>query len=251
MSRWIANLLGLSIVGVLAVATWGGFGVSRHIIVAVDKWGNSAPDLKPTLTTLNRPCGIRNVKSNANYSTFYSEGSLMPCGTLAEVATSVVKAGDAVVQTQLVERTTAPHVTAAMDTLNDSAQKLGGTADNLSGTATALTGTANAATGTLTAATTTIQTAGTTIAAFQPVLGHLNASSADLDAFLKGRMLTETLPDIAANLKITTGNVAEMTTDSATWYHKWLHPDKKKLTFVGGVDATTLWIHSHILPPLF
>ena len=245
MSRWIANLLGLSIVGVLAVATWGGFGVSRHIIAAIDRWGDAAPDLAPTiakvnqaLDTTNAPCAIK--------------GSNQPCrGTLGLLNKTIKDTGDAIIETQLQERSTAPHITAAMDTLNDSAQKLGGTADSLSGTATALTGTANAATGTLTAATTTIQTAGTTIAAFQPVLGHLNASSADLDAFLKGRMLTETLPDIAANLKITTGNVAEMTTDSATWYHKWLHPDKKKLTFVGGVDATTLWIHSHILPPLF
>jgi hypothetical protein len=236
--RIIPTTIGVVSAALLGLTVWGCFGISHHLIVAVDKWGNAAPDLKPTiakvnqaLDTTNAPCAIK--------------GSNQPCrGTLGLLNKTIKDTGDAIIETQLQERSTAPHITAAMDTLNNSAQKLGGTADNLSGTATALTGTANAATRTLTTAT-------TTIAAFQPVLGHLDASSADLDAFLKGKMLTKTLPDIAVNLKITTGNVAEMTTDSATWYHKWLHPDKKKLTFVGGVDATTLWIHSHILPPLF
>ena len=174
--------IGVVSAALLGLTVWGACGLARHVIIAVDKWGDAAPDLKPTLATLNRPCGFRNVKSSANYSTFYSEGSLMPCGTLAEIATSVVKAGDAVVQTQLVERATTPHITAAMDTLNQSAAKLGGTADSL-------TETAHAATGTLEAATDTIGEGKRTIAAAQPLLAQLTANGASLQA------TTDTLND--------------------------------------------------------
>ena len=181
----------------LGVTVWGAIGLTNHIIVAVDKWGNSAPDLKPTLATLNRPCGIRNVKSSANYSTFYSEGSLMPCGTLAEVATSVVKAGDAVVQTQLVERATTPHVTSAMDQFGAAAVHLSGTADNLSITAQSLTGTADAATGTLTAATDTLGEGKRTIAAAQPLLAAYTQSGNDMDALLKRKAIGDLLDNLA------------------------------------------------------
>ncbi len=174
--------IGVVSAALLGLTVWGACGLARHVIIAVDKWGDAAPDLKPTLATLNRPCGFRNVKSSANYSTFYSEGSLMPCGTLAEIATSVVKAGDAVVQTQLVERATTPHITAAMDTLNQSATKLGGTADSL-------TETAHAATGTLEAATDTIGEGKRTIAAAQPLLAQLTANGASLQT------ATDTLND--------------------------------------------------------
>ena len=113
----------------------------------------------------------------------------------------------------------------------------------LSGTATALTGTAQAATA-------TIQTAGTTIAAFQPVLGHLDASSADLDAFLKGKMLTKTLPDIAMNFDTATGNFAATTADVRSQVYKWTHPSKKKLTFWTATEAGGDYAR-HFMPSLF
>jgi hypothetical protein len=183
MNRWISNTLGIVLIAAVASGIYGAWGGWRQVLVAVDHWGNAAPDLKPTLATLNRPCGIRNVKSSANYSTFYSEGSLMPCGTLAEIATSVVKAGDAVVQTQLVERATTPHVTAAMDQFGMAAQHLSGTADSLKGTADALTGTAQGATATLAESQRTIKAA-------QPLLAQLTANGASLQA------TTDTLNDV-------------------------------------------------------
>ena len=163
-------------VALTAITVWGACGLTRHVIIAVDRWGDAAPDLKPTLANFNRPCGIRNVKSSANYSTFYSEGSLMPCGTLAEISTSVVKAGDAVVQTQLVERTAQPHIISAMD-------EFGQTAKHLSSTADALTGTAQGATDTL-------AEGKRTIAAVQPLLAQLTANSASLQT------TTDTLNDV-------------------------------------------------------
>ena len=174
----------------LGVTVWGAIGLTNHIIVAVDKWGNSAPDLKPTLATLNRPCGIRNVKSSANYSTFYSEGSLMPCGTLAEVATSVVKAGDAVVQTQLVERATTPHVTAAMDQFGAAAVHLSGTADALSKTASAGAQTLNALTVDEIALKQPIESA-------NYVILKAGNSVDDFDALLKRKAIGDVLDNLA------------------------------------------------------
>ena len=197
MTKPLQYCIGVVSAALLGLTVWGAFGISRHLIVAVDKWGSSAPDLKPTLATLNRPCGIRNVKSSANYSTFYSEGSLMPCGTLAEVATSVVKAGDAVVQTQLVEHATTPHVTAAMDQFGAAAVHLSETADNLSITAQSLTGTAKAATGTLTAATDTLGEGKRTIAAAQPLLAAYTQSGNDMDALIKRKAIGDLLDNLA------------------------------------------------------
>ncbi len=107
----------------------------------------------------------------------------MPCGTLAEISTSVVKAGDAVVQTQLVERTTQPHIISAMDEFGQTAKHLSSTADSLKGTADALTGTAQGATDTL-------AEGKRTIAAVQPLLAQLTANSASLQT------TTDTLNDV-------------------------------------------------------
>ena len=193
------------------------------------KWGDGGAQafagLNAALDNLNRPC---------------SPG---PCGLLPNGTKTETKISDAIVQTQLVERATTPHVTAAMDQFGMAAQHLSGTADSLKGTADALTGTANAATA-------TIQTAGTTIAAFQPVLGHLDASSADLDAFLKGKMLTKTLPDIAMNFDTATGNFAATTADVRSQVYKWTHPSKKKLTFWTATEAGGDYAR-HFMPSLF
>ena len=105
-----------------------------------------------TFDNLNRPCAPG------------------PCGLLPNATKVETKVGDAIVTTQLQERTTAPHVIAAMDTFNTAAQKLGTTADILSGTATALTGTATAATATLSEGKRTIAAAQPLLAAFTQAL---------------------------------------------------------------------------------
>ena len=154
---------------VLGLAVWGCWGAWHHIVVAVDHWGNAAPDLKPTLDHLNRPC----------------KGPAGPdaCGTLAQINKTVITAGDAIVQTQLVERTTTPHVTAAMDQFGTAAVHLSSTADSLAETAHAATGTLDAATGTLAEGQRTIK-------AVQPLLSQLTANGASLQA------TTDTLNDV-------------------------------------------------------
>jgi hypothetical protein len=178
-----------------------------------------------TFDNLNRPCAPG------------------PCGLLPNGTKVETKVGDAIVTTQLQERTTAPHVIAAMDTFNTAAQKLGSTADSLSGTATALTGTA-------TAATATLSEGKRTIAAFQPVLAGLTEATGSINGFLKGQMLTKTLPEIAVNLDATTGSLAGTAADVRSEVFKWTHPSKKKLGFWGGTWAGIQAVHK-LEPPIF
>ena len=174
-----------------------------------------------TFDNLNRPCAPG------------------PCGLLPNATKVETKVGDAIVTTQLQERTTAPHVIAAMDTFNTAAQKLGTTADSLSGTATALTGTA-------TAATATITTAGTTVAAFQPVLAAFTQDGKDLDTRINDPHVTA----LVAHLVGMSASGDKMLADAQWKTHQLLHPDKVKLGFWGGTWAGIQAVHK-LEPPLF
>jgi len=127
--------------------------------------------------------------------------------------------------------------------LHLTAQAAARTADSLSGTATALTGTA-------TAATATLSEGKRTIAAFQPVLAGLTEATGSINGFLKGQMLTKTLPEIAVNLDATTGSLAGTAADVRSEVFKWTHPSKKKLGFWGGTWAGIQAVHK-LEPPLF
>ena len=180
----------VGVIALTALFVWGGCGLTKHVIVAVDKWGDSAP--KPVVDALVRPCAPG------------------PCGTLATVNKAVTKIGDAVVTTQIQERKTAPHVIAAMDTLNDSAAKLGWTAD-------ALTRTGNAATESAAALTTSLQTANETIGAAQAPLRAFNRDAEDLDALLKRQAIRQIL-DHAAGI---TQHADSILADGSRVSKKW------------------------------
>ena len=157
----------VSSAALLGLAVWGCFGLNHHLIVALDKWGDAAPDLNPTLDAI-----------------------IGPRGTLHEINKATVKIGDAIVTTQLQERTAAPHVTAAMD-------QFGAAAVHLSETADALSKTAQAGTGTLQAATDTLGEGKRTIAAAQPLLVSYTRAGDDLDALLKRKAIGDVLDNLA------------------------------------------------------
>jgi hypothetical protein len=206
--RPVSTTIGIVSAALLSLTVWGGIGLTNHIIIAVDRWGNAAPDLKPTLDAISGPRG-----------------------TLHEVNKAAVKIGDAIVQTQLVERATTPHVTAAMDQFGMAAQHLSGTADSLKGTADALTGTAKAATVTLTAATGAIQTltidartANDLLVQLKPLIASYTATGNDLDISVKtfnGLMASP-------NVTIMLANGAQFTTTAVQLEQKLaqctLHP---------------------------
>jgi hypothetical protein len=174
-----------------------------------------------TFDNLNRPCAPG------------------PCGLLPNGTKVETKVGDAIVTTQLQERTTAPHVIAAMDTFNTAAQKLGSTADSLSGTATALTGTA-------TAATATLSEGKRTIAAFQPVLAAFTQDGKDLDTRINDPHVTA----LVAHLVGMSASGDLMLADVQWKTHQLLHPDRVKLGFWGGTWAGIQAVHK-LEPPLF
>ena len=159
-------------VALTAITVWGAFGLNHSAIVALDRWGAAAPGAGETdavLDHINRPC----------------KGASGPdaCGTLAQINKTAIDAGDAIVRTQLIERSTQPHIISAMDEFGQTAKHLSSTADSLKGTADALTGTAQGATDTL-------AEGKRTIAAVQPLLAQLTANSASLQT------TTDTLNDV-------------------------------------------------------
>lgn len=182
-----------------ALCVWGGFGLTKHLTEAIDRWGNAAPNFQPTLDALNRPCG------NGH-----------PCGLIANANKTLVKVGDAIVTTQLTERKATPHVTAAMDALKDSAVQLSGTA--------------NAATGSLTAATDALNEGKRTIQAAQPLLASYTRAGDSLNDLLRDRAIHQTVQNVAdmtASGSIVMGNAAKVSTKLTNdftakkpWYRK-------------------------------
>lgn len=59
------------------------------------------------------------------------------------------------------------------------------------------------------------------------------------------------IPKITANVVRMTDSGAGILQDAKDEADKLTHPPVKKLTFWGALDATALWVHSHIMPPIF
>jgi xanthosine utilization system XapX-like protein len=148
MSRFLQTLLAILTLTITVVVGVLGF-VGYQ---AISRFNSTVDGLNIALVTINHPCAPG------------------PCGTLAEIDKTIVKVGDAIVTTQIQERSTAPHIVTAMDTFKNTAAHLSTTADSLSTTANALTQTAQSATGTLQAGT-------ATIAASKPLLISLTATA--------------------------------------------------------------------------
>ena len=171
MNTTIKVAIAAGAITLAALSVWGACGFTRHLIIAVDRWGAAAPTAGKTdavLDHIDRPC----------------KGASGPdaCGTLAQINKTAIDAGDAIVRTQLIERSTQPHIISAMDEFGQTAKHLSSTADSLKGTADALTGTAQGATDTL-------AEGKRTIAAAQPLLAQLTANGASLQT------ATDTLND--------------------------------------------------------
>jgi hypothetical protein len=212
----------LIVAGSAAYFTWDLHQTQIVLRASIAPLQNAASKgITDTFDNLNRPCAPG------------------PCGLLPNGTKVETKVGDAIVTTQIQERTTAPHVIAAMDTFNTAAQKLGTTADSLSGTATALTGTA-------TAATATLGEGKRTIAAAQPLLAAFTQDGKDLDSRINDPHVT----NLVAHLAGMSASGDKMLADAQWKTHQLLHPDKVKLGFWGATWAGVKAIHD-IEPPIF
>ena len=201
MNTAIKVAIAVGAITLAALTVWGCFGLNHAAIIALDKWGNAAPDLKPTLDAISGPRG-----------------------TLHEVNKAAVKIGDAIVQTQLVERATTPHITAAMDQFGAAAVHLSGAADSLKGTADTAAGTFTAATGAIQTLTIDAQTANDLLVQLKPLIASYTATGNDLDITIKtanGIMASQ-------NVTIMLANGAQFTTTAVQLEQKLaqctLHP---------------------------
>jgi ABC-type transporter Mla subunit MlaD len=201
MNTTIKVAIAAGAITLAALTVWGCFGLNHAAIIALDKWGAAAPDLKPTLDAISGPRG-----------------------TLHEVNKAAVKIGDAIVQTQLVERATTPHITAAMDQFGAAAVHLSGAADSLKGTADTAAGTFTAATGAIQTLTIDAQTANDLLVQLKPLIASYTATGNDLDITIKtanGIMASQ-------NVTIMLANGAQFTTTAVQLEQKLaqctLHP---------------------------
>ncbi len=174
MHQWRPITVMALICAAVLASAYGLAGLTHHIIVAVDKWGDAAPTAQEKAQALNDATDVKAaaVKSVATVSSATTNalneiagaasaslkqyGAVAPvaqqaiqdtaaninrpcrgvagpdaCGTLAEANKTMVRAGDAIATTQLVERDSIPHVVDAMDALKGAAMGLNGDADSL------------------------------------------------------------------------------------------------------------------------
>lgn len=125
---------------------------------------------------------------------------------------------------------------AVLDTVNASLQK---TVDNTNKTLVST----NAA---VTKAGALIVTLNQTAKDVQPALA---ASTAAMDSLNKV-VSNPAIPASIAHVDSMTGSGAKVMQDVADKTHKIVHPDKKT-GFWATMDGAVLWVHSHIVPPLF
>lgn len=92
---------------------------------------------------------------------------------------------------------------------------------------------------------TLLDTANVSIAGLQPIEKQVTAVLAEVQP------AAAQLPQIATHVNGMTKSGDEMLGDAADKLHQYTHPNKKKLTFWGGLDGGVMWFHSHLLPPIF
>ena len=196
MNKWLLNSIGVALLAVLGLGTWGGFGLTKQAYIALQNLGNEAEelqrttaDIQRTVNTLSGPC-----------KDIQGDYICPPLTQLSQTEKNIgILAGKSAQQTMQVG-TLVTAVARNLDTVGDSVKHVAG---NLSGTA-------QAATGTLQQARTDLEAANGSIQAFQPLLGHADATVQDFDTLLKD----PTIPETLTNAEQITWNANEITFDA-------------------------------------
>lgn len=216
MRRTLLGVASSALAALLGLAVWGCFGLTQHIIVAVDKFGDAGAGLAQTTARLNGRHG-----------------------TLAMMDEDVGAAKSLIVHADLAAR----HEQQQLTTWDIRGAVL---FSNLNGGVSDLRTTINAATGTANAASEALDEGKRTLIAFQPLLGHSDAAVADMDAFLKDQSIQRTM----VHVESMTASGDRIAADAAFEADKFTHPQKKKLTFWGAVYTGVEWLHK-VEPPIF
>jgi hypothetical protein len=247
MTTWEKRGAWAIAVMVIALAVWGGFGVTKALVMTLQKWGDAGTQAKQTfvalndtLTIVNRPCSAKNA-----------QGQLLKDGTLCKVNTAVTQIGDIAVTSQMQVKQSGKLIDTASNSLNR-------VSNALASEVVALKGTTNAATGFVKQATTDLTTAQPALADLDPLVKQYTVAGSDLDTTIKSVNAKVNDPVMNAYVTDFTKHVDSMSASGdlmladAQWKeHQLLHPDKVKLGFWTGIDAGALWFHSHLMPPIF
>jgi hypothetical protein len=241
MNRWILNAIGVSILAALGLSVWGGFGLTRIAYTMLEKSANTAQEgkrpidgLTATLAALNAPC--RDFQGD------------YICGPIPQLAQTEKNIGILAARSAQQVQQTATLVTATaanLNTVGDSVKQLAG---SLSGTATAATGTLTAATGTFGALTVDAQAVKPSLDAFPPLIASYTAVGDNVNGFIKEN--SPVVHRIAVHVAGMSASGDLMLSDAQWKEHQLLHPDKVKLGFWSATDATFLWLHSRVIPPI-
>ena len=174
----------------------------------------------------NLDYNIRNTFDNINRDC----GTGKPCGLVANTNKTIIKAGDAVVQTQIEEKKVtdqvAPHAVAAMDKLGNSATDLGNTAKSLGKTSDELTN--------------TLKIANNKDTGLPALFANANGAVADVREQLKSQAVQNAVADLARTIHFTadtTQNFAGISKDLKLETDKLVTPKSKSQTVMQWLPA--------------
>lgn len=93
-----------------------------------------------------------------------------------------------------------------------------------------------------------------TLKAAKPAIENLNATVVETNATIASadRLISDpAIPKLIDSGQRLTESAAGLVQDGKEEADKFVHPQKKKLTFMVGLNATVDWMCSHLIPPLF
>jgi hypothetical protein len=236
MNKYIANTLGSVAIGALCVCGWA----AAEVALTVEE---NRPDIRATVSTAKT--GVADVFSESRDVTIAllkpcKAGKPETCGLLPAVQQVASSAGTATQAASQEIQQTQPLIQNAALAVSDMSAHL----DKVTDAATAATVQAQRDLATLNGS----------IGAAKPLLDAFTADGQDLDTAIKSANAQINNPVVADFEKHVDGMSASgdlMLSDAQWKEHQLLHPDKVKLGFWGTADATAMWIHSHVLPPIF
>ncbi len=210
------------VITLAALSVYGSFGLCRHIIIAVDRWGAAAPGPEFAQTIKDAHQGILDVTAESRDVTIAvlkpcKVGRPETCGLIPAVRMTVQDTGAAVQTMQQQVAQTQPLITAAAQNLNLAGDAVKDTAAHLSKTA-------DAATVAIQTITIDAQTANRLLTELQPLIASYTATGDDLDTAIKTANGIMASP----NVTIMLANGAQFTTTAVQLEQKLaqctLHP---------------------------
>ena len=234
MTRWLQIVLASCAVAVTGCAIWGGCGLNRHLIMALDAWGNTGivganaisqqnEQLKQSAAAINSPLGAINAPCVGFHGS-------VTCGPIAQLSQTAKNVGIVAGQSALQVKQSGVLIDAAAKSVTEVSAHVNRTAD-------ALTQTAQGATDTL-------AEGRRTIAAAQPVLAAFTRDGDDLHELLKSHAIDQTLTSVASMTESGAGILANGKTVSDKITYDFTHPVpwyKQPMKIVTlGVDAALL-----------